>query len=118
VRRLDAETIPAANALLADTRQIARRVDAETIPAVTQLLAQVRQLAVQFETALEATRVAVEQVQKFAAAADAAVSDRGPLLHQVDSTLQEVSGAARSIRALADYLERHPDALIFGKTGK
>lgn len=118
VRRLDAETVPAANALLADTRQVARRVDAETIPAVTQLLAQVRQLAVQFETALEATRVAVQQVQKLAAAADAAVSDRQPLLYQIDATLQEVSGAARSIRALADYLERHPDALIFGKTGK
>jgi paraquat-inducible protein B len=36
-------------------------------------------------------------------------------LQQVDSTLQEVSRAARSIRVLADYLERHPEALLRGK---
>jgi len=38
-------------------------------------------------------------------------------LQQLDSTLQEVSGAARSVRVLADYLERHPEALILGKKG-
>ena len=32
--------------------------------------------------------------------------------------LQEVSRAARSIRILADYLERHPEALVRGKTGE
>jgi paraquat-inducible protein B len=37
---------------------------------------------------------------------------------QLDSTLQEVSGAARAVRLLADYLERHPEALLRGKTGK
>jgi paraquat-inducible protein B len=38
-------------------------------------------------------------------------------LEQVDSTLGEVSRAARSIRVLADYLERHPEALLRGKKG-
>ena len=37
---------------------------------------------------------------------------------QLGSTLQEVSRAARSLRVLADYLERHPEALIRGKTGE
>ena len=31
--------------------------------------------------------------------------------------LQQGGGAARSLRVLADYLERHPEALIRGKTG-
>ena len=31
---------------------------------------------------------------------------------------QEVSRAARAVRVLADYLERHPEALIRGKTGE
>jgi paraquat-inducible protein B len=39
-------------------------------------------------------------------------------LQQLDNTLQEVSRAARSIRVLADYLERHPEALIRGKKGE
>jgi paraquat-inducible protein B len=38
-------------------------------------------------------------------------------VQQVGSTLQEVSRAARSVRVLADYLERHPEALIRGKGG-
>jgi paraquat-inducible protein B len=38
-------------------------------------------------------------------------------VQQLDSTLQEVSEAARSVRVLADYLERHPEALIRGKKG-
>ena len=32
--------------------------------------------------------------------------------------LQQGGGAARSLRVLADYLERHPEALIRGKTGE
>jgi paraquat-inducible protein B len=39
-------------------------------------------------------------------------------IEQLDSTLQEVSRAARSFRVLADYLERHPDALLRGKKGE
>jgi paraquat-inducible protein B len=34
------------------------------------------------------------------------------------NALQEVSRAARSLRVLADYLERHPEALIRGKRGE
>jgi paraquat-inducible protein B len=38
-------------------------------------------------------------------------------VQQLDGTLEEVSGAARSVRVLADYLERHPEALVRGKKG-
>ena len=37
---------------------------------------------------------------------------------ELDSTLQEVSRAARSMRVLTDYLERHPEALLRGKKGE
>jgi len=39
-------------------------------------------------------------------------------IQQLEDTLREVSRAARSLRVLADYLERHPEALIRGKTGE
>jgi paraquat-inducible protein B len=39
-------------------------------------------------------------------------------LYHINTTLQEVSAAARSFRVLADYLDRHPEALLFGKSGK
>ena len=31
--------------------------------------------------------------------------------------MKELRGAARSLRVLTDYLERHPEALIQGKSG-
>ena len=31
--------------------------------------------------------------------------------------MQELSRAARSIRVFADYLDRHPEALLRGKPG-
>jgi paraquat-inducible protein B len=36
---------------------------------------------------------------------------------QLNTTLQQVGGAAQALRILADYLERHPEALIKGKPG-
>jgi len=39
-------------------------------------------------------------------------------VQELSNTLQEVSRAARSVRVLADYLERHPEALLRGKTGE
>jgi paraquat-inducible protein B len=46
------------------------------------------------------------------------VEPNSVLGEELGSTLQEVSRAARSVRVLADYLERHPEALIRGKTGE
>ena len=37
---------------------------------------------------------------------------------ELNNMLQQGSGAARALRVLADYLERHPEALIRGKTGE
>jgi len=39
-------------------------------------------------------------------------------VQELGSTLQEVSRAARSLRVLADYLERHPETLLRGKQGE
>lgn len=42
-------------------------------------------------------------------------ADNGPLGHELLKTLEELAATARSIRLMADYLERHPEALIQGK---
>jgi paraquat-inducible protein B len=43
------------------------------------------------------------------------VSKDSPLYYELMRVFKELSGAARSIRVMADYLERNPDALIYGK---
>jgi paraquat-inducible protein B len=39
-----------------------------------------------------------------------------PAQQELRDALQEVTAAARSVRVLADYLDRHPEALIRGKS--
>jgi paraquat-inducible protein B len=58
---------------------------------------------------------AVVEVQKTLVAAQTTLSSESPLQHELKRVLSELSAAARSIRVMADYLERHPDALIRGK---
>ncbi len=50
--------------------------------------------------------------------ADKLIAPDAGLSAELSNTLEEVSRAARGLRGLADYLERHPEALIRGKTGK
>jgi len=39
----------------------------------------------------------------------------GDMLREIKDALEEFSDASRSARFLLDYLERHPDALLYGK---
>lgn len=45
------------------------------------------------------------------------VGNDSQLQYELKNTLKELSAAARSIRIFAEYLERHPEALIQGKGG-
>ena len=44
------------------------------------------------------------------------VGKDAPAQQELREALQEIARAARSLRVLADYLERHPESLIRGKT--
>jgi len=44
------------------------------------------------------------------------IGPESALTSELSTTLGEVSRAARSLRVLADFLERHPEALLRGKT--
>ena len=57
------------------------------------------------ETSLDKTLSAVKGV----------MSPDAPLIVELETTLREISDMARSFRLLADYLQRHPEALIQGK---
>jgi len=48
--------------------------------------------------------------------ADTLIESNSGLNQELTNALREVDGAARSLRVLSDYLERHPEALIRGKT--
>ncbi len=43
------------------------------------------------------------------------VNNNSPIIQGIQNTMEQLTRAARSTRSLVDYLERHPNALIFGK---
>jgi phospholipid/cholesterol/gamma-HCH transport system substrate-binding protein len=132
IRGLVKDTLEAATALLRDSQQLVRRVDAQVVPmsnglqktmeAVRETLKDSQQLVRQVETRvtpmtdnlmetstrLRATITRLQQVVD---------GDVVRVLQETNKTLQEFSGAARSARLLTDYLERNPDALVYGKGG-
>jgi paraquat-inducible protein B len=57
------------------------------------------------------------QAQGTLASAEGMVGSNSPTRYDLNATLKELAGAARSIRVLMDYLERHPEALLRGKPG-
>ena len=62
-------------------------------------------------------RPGTNQAQVAIGGVNGLVADGSPLQQELQTTLKELSSAARSIRVLSDYLDRHPDSLVFGKTG-
>lgn len=56
-----------------------------------------------------------EQVRSTLATVEQGLERNSPFQQQLNALLQELTTASRSIRLLADYLERHPEALLRGK---
>jgi paraquat-inducible protein B len=79
---------------LKSTDHLMRNVDASIAPQVTATL---------------------KEAQDAMKNAKDALSESGSLNNNLGDTLLQLSRAAKSLGALADYLERHPEALIRGK---
>jgi len=97
--------------------------DLEAIEArVTSIIKKIDQLPLQQiaqdlqKTIAELDRALVS-ARKTLDSADQMIQPDSLLGAELGSTLDEVKRAARGLRVLADYLERHPEALIRGKTG-
>jgi paraquat-inducible protein B len=82
------------NATLNHTRKLAQNIDRTVVPK------------------LDAT---LKEAQSTLKSIKGSISKDSPLYYELMRVLKELTGAARSIRVMADYLERHPDALIYGK---
>jgi paraquat-inducible protein B len=86
------------NQTLADADIVLRDVDASMIPELRKALDQLHQ--------------ALDNANATLLGRDA------PGQQAMREALEEVANTARSLRALTDYLERHPEALIRGRIGE
>ena len=57
----------------------------------------------------------LNQADHTLATVQGALEQGSELRYGLNQLLSEATGAARALRTLADYLERHPEALIKGK---
>ena len=71
-----------------------------------------RQLSTEVAPELRAT---LEEARKTLSSAQQVLSADSPVQGDLRETLGEVQRAAEQVRALTDYLERHPESLIRGK---
>jgi len=120
-----------AGAALDDTRQLVKKVDREIEPLAASLRTAVddtRQLvkktdreiepvAVSVRSTLESMRTAAESAKGALVTVNRALDGDTRLGDELSQALQQLTGAARSLNALADYLQRHPEALLRGKQG-
>ena len=82
---------------------------------VRNLNNQVNPLSTNIQESAKAARGALEQAQKTLENAQRITSENSALRYEILQMMEEVSSAARSLRALTDYLEQHPEAVIRGK---
>jgi len=90
VAKLDSQTLPAAQAAMDQAKEALARLDSQTLPAAQAAMDQAKETL-------------------------ATYSEGSRVNYELGSTLKEAAGAARALRGLADYLERHPEALLQGK---
>ena len=110
VRHVDREIEPVVESLrtaLDATRDLVRKVDGEIDPVVAD-----------FRQALHSTRRAGDSAQEALARIARTLDGETPLGDDLSQALHQMTGAARSLNALADYLGRHPEALLRGKEGR
>jgi len=114
-----------------DYGKLARNVDRQVKPALSGIVeterhanklvknvnAQVTRLGSRIDEAAKSAAAALVEAKKTLNTIEGLTSDDSQMMYQITTTLKELSAAARSIRVWADYLERHPEALLRGKGG-
>lgn len=90
------------NQTLQDTSKAINHIDSDVTPGL--------------KTTVEEINRAINSADAVLRNTDATLVGRdAPAQQELRDALQEIARAARSVRALVDYLERHPEALIRGK---
>ena len=101
------QALQSLSATLATVQDFVRKADAGFTPTLNRLPAIAQQLQ---DAVTRANRVLSSVDQGYGANSD--------FKRDVDRLMWQVNDTARSIRLLADFLDRHPEALIRGRTGQ
>jgi paraquat-inducible protein B len=82
-----------------------------------EAIVSIKQMADAIKKTVDTARPAITEGEKALANIGALTAKDSVANYQISQMLKELSSAARAIRVWAEYLERHPEALIRGKGG-
>jgi paraquat-inducible protein B len=102
------ETLKTVNAL-------AKRLDSELAPEARAALAEGRQTLVEMRKTLSEATKTMSDASRTLANAEKGLAPDSALFGELQEAAREFARTAQSLRALADYLERNPQALLRGK---
>ena len=82
---------------------------------IKDINSQIGPLSSNLESTAKSASAAVAQAEETLKSIEGVLGEDSPVIYQLSTTLEELSAAARSLRVLTDYLERHPESLLRGK---
>lgn len=122
-------TLGSFNRLATDAQHLAQHLDKQfgsMAASATTTLGQVGKLTQTVDTQVLALTTSLiktatgamstlEHMGETLTAAQQLITPNAPVGYELVKTLRDLSEAARSLRVLTDYLERHPNAVVFGR---
>jgi paraquat-inducible protein B len=95
-----------AQKFLGDARKLAKDADSQVQPVSDRV-----------QDAMVSAKGAMDQAKTTLAGINNYVGENSDTRHKLNRALDEIAASARSLNSLMDYLERHPEALLKGKSG-
>jgi paraquat-inducible protein B len=102
------ETITEYRELAKNVNKVVTQVNRETLPRITETVEEGR-------TALKRVGKTLGDASSLFTTAQETLADGSPLKYDLSIMLRELASASRSVRNLAEFLERNPSALLSGK---
>ena len=120
-----------ANRLIKNTDKLVIKVNRQVEPLVDSITGtaddaqrlfqnvdrHVEPVTVKIGQAFDAAEVALVEARKTLRGIEAFTAEGSPLRYRINTALEELVKATRSLRILSDYLEQYPDSLLRGKGG-
>jgi len=94
---------------------LVKRIDTEIAPEARSTLAESRQTLIEMRKTLAETTRTMGDASRTLASAEKSLAPDSALFGELADAAREFARTAQTLRALADYLERNPQALLRGK---
>jgi paraquat-inducible protein B len=120
------ELIRTGTATLTEYKKLARNIDEQVVPPASEMIKDINTQIIPPTSKLvrdldsqvtPAARDALKEAEATLATYRGLMAEGSPVRYELVTLLSEAAAAMRSFRVLADYLERHPEALLAGKGG-